>query len=468
MLFNQYFNEALSLSTAREHKLTRKKGGAYDNDKLNQIFGDEDRLVYDITIDRSAMVDHPMMNDVNEFFDKLNINYLIPNIESYITGVAYNPNDRDRKQPNKVGKILNKVVTDTDRQGEFKFNDEHRKEADELGTQFRDDPIRSAQCKEYKVIISRHPYDIAGMSTDRSWWSCMHLGSQGIAYKTKDPGKNRRFVQGDIEEGSIVAYLICSNDVHKNGKYAIRKPYSRILMKPHISPEESGEVHHAFTMGMMYGAAIPEFQKFIRKWLTETVNTDTEGREYYRPKNLYRDRERDRPVNFNLLDHTNPIAYREFSNLLAIHTQKSDITNHFKLNMDDVENSTSREAVLSITFPIPQNETYKGLIKVLAGYKPSRPLSFLSDAYRDFGLNYASTNPKIIFDMNKYVGGVLTVYFTLKDIAPPTGNETPQEELKYWKRFFQTVGIGNLNYTEMYTDILNAISSHLLEVEEDF
>ena len=67
------------------------------------------------------------------------------------------------------------------------------------------------------VVISRHPYDIAGMSTDRDWTSCMNVYH----------GKFKNHVTNDCFI-SLIAYLIKPND--KN----IQKPIARLLIKPYI------------------------------------------------------------------------------------------------------------------------------------------------------------------------------------------------------------------------------------------
>lgn len=472
--FKKFFAEALSLASARKHKLTRKTSGAYTNEILKAVFGDEDRLIYDIDVDRTSIVDHPLMIDINNLFKDLDKPYVVYNIEDYIKGTAYEVRDEQKKQPNKVGRILTKMGSDKNRQGEYSFPAHVREKADKLFIEFRDDPIRLAQCDEYKVVISRHPYDIAGMSTDRSWWSCMHLGTQGINYKTQDPGSNSRFIEGDIKEGSVIAYLICSNDKHKNGKYAIKKPFSRILMKPHVSLDDEGNRSYAYTIGMIYGAAIPEFHKFVKNWITEKLNKDTEGKEFHRPKALYRDQERDRPVGFSLFDHATPVIYKEFLKVLSNSTQSNNF-DKFDINVDTLQNSREYEAVLTIKFNIPDTDVFYNLkpFRYVAGRQI--PM-YIRQAVSQITLNYKSVDPRSIFDMAKYENNVLSIFFTLKDMTnkkPVDENNkvidlSDKEEMFFWRDFFKKVGVGNLNYQEMNDNILNIISQNLMEEDEDF
>lgn len=67
------------------------------------------------------------------------------------------------------------------------------------------------------IIVSDHPYDIAGMSYDRSWTSCMNI----------EDGDCREMVECDIHHGTLVAYLCECTDTN------INRPYARFLIKPY-------------------------------------------------------------------------------------------------------------------------------------------------------------------------------------------------------------------------------------------
>jgi hypothetical protein len=82
------------------------------------------------------------------------------------------------------------------------------------------------------IVLSRHPYDVMSMSTGREWTSCQDLVTGGMC----------RFVPGDVEGGTIIAYLIYEDDhtqrkVLKNslGSDSLARPISRILIKPYIN-----------------------------------------------------------------------------------------------------------------------------------------------------------------------------------------------------------------------------------------
>jgi hypothetical protein len=75
-------------------------------------------------------------------------------IEDYLTGIASKDNG---KRKVRIGKLLSKEP--------------------ELKKLFDNDSSRNSSQSEYIVVISRHPYDIAGMTSGRTWEeeSCMNF-----------------------------------------------------------------------------------------------------------------------------------------------------------------------------------------------------------------------------------------------------------------------------------------------------
>ena len=79
-------------------------------------------------------------------------------ITDYIAGIAIS---HDGQRRFKIGKLINDNT--------------------ELLKKFSNDPVRAASRKNNLLVcISRHPYDIAGMSTGRGWTSCMNLTDREI------------------------------------------------------------------------------------------------------------------------------------------------------------------------------------------------------------------------------------------------------------------------------------------------
>ena len=119
----------------------------------------------------------------------------------------------------------------------------------EIKKLYDNDPARQAQA-EYEVVISRHPYDIAGMSTDRGWTSCMNL---------KD-GSNKEYVALDVKEGTLVAYLI------KKGDRDIKRPVARIAIKPFVNVLAADEIAFGIE-NAVYGTDVPGFTSTVKDWV---------------------------------------------------------------------------------------------------------------------------------------------------------------------------------------------------------
>ena len=185
-------------------------------------------------------------------------------VEDYIKGLAYKSDNPKRKI--KIGKLLNKS-----NQTFFHY--------------FQNDPVRQSTKSEFMVVISRHPYDIAGMSTNRGWESCMRL---------PDPdAPNRREIDYDEIEfndhegysdhiAEMGYYSDNNGDWFKEGEeeedeegnpipvgydpYEIHwDDYYRWWMDNEIEfqqelladePDEGGEYHHYVASDVQYGTLI--------------------------------------------------------------------------------------------------------------------------------------------------------------------------------------------------------------------
>jgi hypothetical protein len=162
-------------------------------------------------------------------------------VSDYVGGMAKEINGR---RVMKIGKLLN---TDPS-----------------LLNKFANDPKRATKKSgPLMVCISRHPYDVAGMSTDRGWTSCMDL-------KT---GELKRKVKLDVVHGSMIAYLIRADD--KN----IKNPLARIIIKPFLSKDGKETV---FQTAGVYGTGNRAFTKFVDGWVNE-LNKDKVGAYNMRP-----------------------------------------------------------------------------------------------------------------------------------------------------------------------------------------
>lgn len=213
-----YLAEALSPSVAKEYMNIKRDDGAevglnnmwdailkaYPNIKTSKR---QDRLYIPYIESETTNNDIDVNNNKlhREISDVLNRGGFI--IDDYKSGLAL---DVKYNRKVKIGGILNKL------------------KRQDLLDAFADDPIRSSgKQNERFIVLSKHPYDIAGMSTDRGWSSCMNI--QGGSYSN--------YVDNDIKFGTIIAYLINANDIN------INKPIGRVLIKPYIGAGDNNIIY---------------------------------------------------------------------------------------------------------------------------------------------------------------------------------------------------------------------------------
>jgi len=88
--------------------------------------------------------------------------------------------------------------------------------------------FRENKTKTYYIVFSKHAYDIAGMSTNRGWSSCMNL-YQGI---------NKHYLQYDVTDGTMIAYLVANDDLN------ITRPIARVAIKPFVNTDDATDVFY--------------------------------------------------------------------------------------------------------------------------------------------------------------------------------------------------------------------------------
>ena len=109
----------------------------------------------------------------------------------------------------------------------------------------------------YLIVISRHPYDVAGASTGRSWAreSCMSLEYS----KSMPSAQQWKTVPHAIELGAFVAFLIRKDD--KN----INDPLARIFIKPYFDASKSEIVYKPDQT--IYGKYDKLFLSIVNEWV---------------------------------------------------------------------------------------------------------------------------------------------------------------------------------------------------------
>lgn len=171
------------------------------------VFQDDDRLYFELVPSAQPLRIEGTQLHIQEYLASRG--YVV---SDYRAGYC---TDQTGKQKYKIGRLL--------------------KDVPELAKAFEKDKSRGGD--DLLVVISRHPYDIARMSTGRGWSSCMA--------KT---GSNYRFVAHDIAAGSVVSYLVRRNDTN------IEDPLSRQMLKPYRSDEGETILVPQQVYGLEHGA----------------------------------------------------------------------------------------------------------------------------------------------------------------------------------------------------------------------
>ncbi len=143
----------------------------------------------------------------------------------------------------------------------------------------------------HEILISRHPYHIGGMSTDRDWNSCMTLPGDA---RNPYGGQYRKKVQHDLEHGTLIAYLTKKGTAKPDTELERHEALSRILLKKFESPEGhavwraennsySPSVHSSSSRGKY-----PQFEDATKKFGEETWKENPDQIYFKHPK-LYND-----------------------------------------------------------------------------------------------------------------------------------------------------------------------------------
>jgi hypothetical protein len=163
-----------------------------------------------------------------------------PEVEQHLNDNGYKVEDHKEGlasdqygRSTKIGKILRKT-----------------KASKNVVDKFINDPERSGKRKSnLQVVISRHPHDVAAMSTNRGWSSCLSL-----------TGKKRvHAVKGEIAAGTHVAYLTHANDPE------ITNPIARIALRPFYHKNDHNKTILRPELNI-YGTAHKDFQRTVSKW----------------------------------------------------------------------------------------------------------------------------------------------------------------------------------------------------------
>lgn len=202
-------------------------------------------------------------------------------ILDYSKGLAF---DKISKRPIKIGKVLemeakkeenkikasyeNKQISEIKYQHELKFTKLYYKE---LLSTFTSSKYRVGikNISPYMIVFSSISEDIAAMSTNRDWTSCLDL----------EGGINRESVFCEIKDGGFIAYLCFKEDKD------IEKPLARVLIR-RFDNKEGKSI--AVLEESVYGNPLEGFVQQVQKWIDSKQGKIRPGR-YIRKGGWYSD-----------------------------------------------------------------------------------------------------------------------------------------------------------------------------------
>jgi surface protein len=290
-------DEALPLSKAKEYfkggwdKRTKKYHKAdWNKSRLYDWFKGDDRIYLPLVepIDDSKYVDLSIIAT-----NQTNDGSIESEVKSTLSSKGYELLDY------KTGKVKNEQGRETSvEKALFKLG------SVELLKKYKDDPSKRGKADRGQpiVVISRHRYDIAGMSTDRGWTSCMNLGTKNVhrdKNKPNERGCEWEYVDND-SKNVIVAYLIDSDDRN------ITHPKARTLVVPYHNVDNNNVVIYS-TVNSVYPRDIdPKIKSIFRKTVQNWLDEKQRGVEYVVAEldnDIYHDGHNPKIINANVNDY---------------------------------------------------------------------------------------------------------------------------------------------------------------------
>lgn len=240
-----FSNLFLKFATSYSKTLEKIKEKAKNNPKpFNYLFNNGDRI-YLPFIKSSTPA---LSEDDNKIIEILK-NYKFTEID-YIKGYATSSDGRRFKILSALSKIENKLIKNTDNQDKINKIQSFFKRLSDSFTYSNSRKL--TKYDDLTVVISQDPIDVATMSTDRSWSSCMNL--------KKEKSFSEERIICEVSSGGLVAYLIKSQDID------IQKPLARIWIRRFTNANGDS---YAIPENKIYGNATEDFYNFVKKWLEQ-------------------------------------------------------------------------------------------------------------------------------------------------------------------------------------------------------
>lgn len=256
--------ELLSEELTPEQKKKVDSWGSGWGNPHKEVFGSEDRIRIPYDASKDKPITEP--NQVGQYNAHHNI--VMTNLrnrgyktDDYASGVAYHESDPKRKY--RIGSLVS-GENDKPTQKMSKRGGKYLS----LSQVYASDPIRAAHGAEKEIVISKHKYDVAGVSTDRGWTSCMDM----------DGGSNKHYLPRDIEHHTLAAYLV------RKGENPDKSAIGRVSIKK-FTNSDGHTIYRPESS--TYGSVSRSFHSQVHEWATEKYPSK-EGF-YQKEASLYND-----------------------------------------------------------------------------------------------------------------------------------------------------------------------------------
>jgi hypothetical protein len=221
------FTESISLSQYKKWNVYQNREFYEKMETYFRKFKDHNKNYDRIYFDFKVNPEEFEFSIPTEILDFLNWNGII--IRDYTSGICIDKDGREIR----IGKLLRRME-------EYDLLDKYAKS--------KENTLRNIG--DLMIVISRHPYDIIGMSTNRGWTTCHDLNDKRYG------GQHLYNIEEILRKGSLISYVIRKDDRD------IKNPISRCLI-------ENGYGDELEVDDNVYGTNIPGFQEFLYKWVDE-------------------------------------------------------------------------------------------------------------------------------------------------------------------------------------------------------
>ena len=339
---------------------------------------------------------------------------------SYGDEVGIDKKEYDKEpQKEKIGKLLQRflqIEKEMKYAGNYDFDSRGIiTNLETLILAYGSDPARAGGDVKLQIVISRHPYDILGMSTDRSWLSCMAMGqAKSVVYQRgiATGMYHNEKMPGEISEKGLVAYLVNINEkpigtmrddkgnVTRVGgiKDPLGHPIARCSIKPYNGPDGKIFLKASQTIYPDSLRAFNEIRIEIQKILDEKWNKqfekDLEENEFELNPKVYTNDEHG--------DNTVGVRY-EKGDSVHINRTNNDISIYAKVYIGGVAVENTVGVVMDTKGEDGKAVKYKGSketvivpfgkytykhssLKVLKNTKPNKIVVINIEDEKDYGL----------------------------------------------------------------------------------